>query len=350
MINITEGMTPTEFLEVVNHKFDNLDFLGYISTTPIEDITEGQEIVNIVNNNFTSTSFFVGMKGSDFSRIFEEKYSELFDIAIAQAEGDALETLVDTESLVGKTILPVGTYITLMNQSGDVLIEDKVIEGLGSYNNQYNPNPTDPIGIFVHCIDDTLNKVTIRRCIVKNINSVGIEVSRAKEVIFEDCHVENCNFVAYTPIAEKVTMTNCTSKLVRMHTETVTTKYDSWIRMKNCRATDLIQYMVRWWGVGTGYFIGMQAEGSPSYDYYVGQVEGYGMYIQTDMYSESGNITKVAVIDFTLNHFRVGIKLEPSGDHLPIDKFYHGKLTFSDLQYTGIVTTGTTVGEIIPCD
>ena len=339
MIDITEGMTPTEFVDTLNQKFGDLEFLGFGEMIEITTSMSGVEQIAAINANFKLLTFVVGVTGVSFKTLFDGSYETIFQESVSTAVGDPVETLPDTESLVGKEIMATDTYIVMMGATGDITIENKVITGLGGLKGYYNPAPTAPIGIYVHCVTGELGKVIVRNCIVRNIDSCGIEVVGAKEILFENCHVENCNFVAYTPVStNKITMINCTSKLTRMHVESVSTLEDGWIRMKNCRATGIEQYMTRWWGAGRGIFIGLKATGNPAYDYYIGQTEGYMFYMQTGGYYSAGTrIVKAAFADVAYTHGRDVIVFSKtiSVDN-SVDKVYFAKVVPVDVHYVDI--------------
>lgn len=340
MRKIIHGISAMTFLEVINYNFEDLIFLGLPSDL-LATTANSQDLIDGCNASL-GNYFYIGMSGFDFKRLFELKYSELIPTAIMSAAANFNNP--DTESLIGKTVLPVGEYITHMNASGDYLIEDMVIEGIGGLQEIYNPNPQDPIGIIIHSTTKSIGNVVIRNCIVKNVNSVGIEVDGAKSILIENCHVENCNFVAYTLIGENIIVKNCTSKTTRMFLEVVTKMPESRLRVRDIQAFGLLQYMVKWYGAGTGYFIGTSGAGTPSYDFATGMSEGYGYYIMTDMYN-TGNIEEIAIIDYKLDHMRIGAKFEQGVNNYPIEIFYKSNWVLTDMNYIDPYMLG--VGVVI---
>lgn len=342
MDGIIEGMTPREFIDVINIRINNLVLLGHGEESSINTETTSNELCELLNEYFGTSVSTIGITGGLMKSNLDGIYVSTRDTLLANYTPSEVSSLTNTEDETGKTVYEVDTYIYERGTGiEEAVYENIIIKGLGAFDpDNYITEPEDSIGISIKAY----KKVTIRNCIIKNVNSTGIQVF-ADEILIENCHVENCNFTAYNVVGKKITMNNCTSKLSPMHTEAVTREYNSWIKMKDCRAENLWIYGIKWYGIGTGYFLGIKLSGDEQFDYHSISTEGYGFYIDTSaLFSVSGKILDLVIIDFVFNNGRIGIKLEKNAgvSDKGVDRFYHRNFDFTDILYVdeGIRSNG----------
>lgn len=86
MTDITEGMTPTEFVNAINNNFDLMDFAHTAITTSTNLQTN-------LNSYFSKSDNYVGIKGSDYAVLinsnFSTKWYSVYDTAFITNLSDA---------------------------------------------------------------------------------------------------------------------------------------------------------------------------------------------------------------------------------------------------------------------